>query len=364
MASKASKKHYIVIVGARPNFIKAAAFFRGARKNPHIKFTLIHTGQHFDENMSKVFFEEMQIPHPDINLDIKGEFHTEKIGKMFDSLKKILSKKKIDGVIVFGDINSTLAGAVATAKNNIKLFHVESGLRSHDRRMPEEINRVIVDHLSDILFTSEPIGKENLLKEGVEKSKIIPVGNIMIESLEAFKSNIELSDILTALKLKPRSYVVATIHRQENTDDKKILQRLFMLLNEINKVEPVIIPLHPGTKNKLINFKLGNLLKKLHVVEPLGYFEFLKLVSQSNGVVTDSGGIQEETSHMGIACATLRDNTERPVTITLGTNKLFPISEMDDKTAQEILKHLKRAKKETRIPLWDDKVSDRIFKHL
>lgn len=357
-------KHYAVIVGARPNFVKAAAFFRGARKNPHIKFTLIHTGQHFDDNMSKVFFEDMQIPKPDINLDIKGEHHTEKIGKMFDTLKQYLGKNKFTGVIVFGDINSTLAGAVAAAKNNHHLFHIESGLRSHDRRMPEEINRVIVDHLSDLLFISEDSAKENLLKEGIQQKRIIHVGNIMIESLEAFSEHIDKSDIHSLLKLKSKKYIVSTIHRQENTDDKKILKKLLVLLNKINEKVPVVIPLHPGTRNKIKTYKLNSLLKNLKVVEPLGYFEFLKLVKESFGVVTDSGGIQEETTHLEIPCATLRDNTERPVTITHGTNMLFPINEIDENTYKEILSHFKSYKKKSKIPFWDDKVSDRIFKHL
>lgn len=361
----AVKKHYAVVVGARPNFIKAAAFFDRARKFPEIKFTLIHTGQHFDKNMSHVFFDQMRIPKPDINLDIQGKYHTEKIGKMFSGLKKLFESKKFTGVIVFGDINSTLAGAVAAAKHNQKLIHIESGLRSHDRRMPEEINRAIVDHLSDLLFTSEPVAKENLILEGVIKSKIIHSGNIMIESLEIFSHHIEDSKILSILKIKSKSYVVATIHRQENTDDRKILQKLLQLLVKINKKIPVILPLHPGTKNKIQNYKLGKLIKDLVIIDPLGYFDFLKLVKESKGVITDSGGIQEETTHMGIACATLRDNTERPVTISHGTNKLFPITDIDENTFKDVLKHLKsNNNKKVKIHRWDKNVTKRIFKHL
>lgn len=360
-----AKKHYAVVVGARPNFVKAAAFFNEARKHPEIKFTLIHTGQHFDENMSNVFFKQMRIPKPDINLDIQGKYHTEKIGKMFSGLKNLFEAKKFSGVIVFGDINSTLAGAVAAAKHKQKLIHIESGLRSHDRRMPEEINRAIVDHLSDLLFISESIAMENLLMEGISRKKIIHAGNIMIESLEIFSSHITDSSILSVLKVKPKSYVVATIHRQENTDDKKILKKLLILLNKINETKPVIIPLHPGTKSKISSYKLGSLLKNLYVVEPLGYFDFLKLVKDSSGVITDSGGIQEETTHMGIACATLRDNTERPVTLTHGTNKLFPLNDIDADTHKQVLKHLKNNnKKVNKIPKWDKDVTKRIFKYL
>lgn len=357
-------KHYVVIVGARPNFVKAAAFFRGARKNTHIKITLVHTGQHFDENMSKIFFDDMGIPKPDINLDIKGDFHTEKIGRMFSGLKRILTNKEIDGVIVFGDINSTLAASIAASKNNHKLIHIESGLRSHDRRMPEEINRVIVDHLSDVLFTSEPVAIENLIKEEINDKKIVHVGNIMIESLISYNKNINKSEILKKLNLKKKDYIVATIHRQENTDDKKILKKLFELLNLISDKNIVILPLHPGTKNKLKYFNLFKLTKKLVVVEPLGYFDFLKLIKESLGVITDSGGIQEETTYLGIGCATLRDNTERPITITHGTNKLFPIADIDKNTHINIVNHLKRKRKKKKILFWDDKVSDRIFKYL
>lgn len=358
------KRHYAVIVGARPNFIKAAAFFRGARKNPHIKITLIHTGQHFDENMSKIFFRDMEIPKPDINLDIKATHHTEKIGKMFDSLKNVLSKIKIDGIIVFGDINSTLAGAIAASKNNQKIIHIEAGLRSHDRRMPEEINRVIVDHLSDVLFTSEPVAIENLIKEGIHKKKIIHVGNIMIESLIAYSKNIDESDVVKRLNLKPNKYIVSTIHRQENTDDKKILKKILSLLNKISETTKIVIPLHPGTRNKIKEMGLSKFLKKLKIIEPLGYFDFLNLVKQSSGVITDSGGIQEETTHLGINCATLRDNTERPITISHGTNKLFPIQDISDNTDREITFHLKKKLNKKKIDLWDDKVSERIFKYL
>lgn len=361
---KNKKKHYVVIVGARPNFVKAAAFFMGSRNNPHILFTLIHTGQHFDDNMSRIFFEDMQIPKPKINFNISGENHSEKIGKMFNYLKRYLEKKKITGVIVFGDINSTLAGAIAAVKNKHRLIHIEAGLRSHDRRMPEEMNRVIVDHLSDLLFISEESARGNLLKEGILSEKIVHSGNLMIESLIVFSGQIDKSDILSKLKLKKKSFVVSTIHRVENTDDKKILKKLLILLNDINKKFPVVMSLHPGTRNKIKSFKLGFLIRNLTIIEPLGYFDFLKLVKESMGVVTDSGGIQEETTHMKIPCVTLRDNTERPVTITHGTNKLYPIASINRKSSKDILKYLGKHKVLKNIKFWDDKVSGRIFKYL
>ena len=352
------------MLGARPNFVKAAPFFREAKLHPQYHFTLVHTGQHFDDMMSKVFFDEMSIPRPDIQLDIRGEFHTEKIGKMFSALRDIFSLNKFDGVIVFGDINSTLAGAVAAVKNT-KLIHIESGLRSHDRRMPEEINRAIVDHLSDLLFTTEPVANENLIKEGIDPDKIKYVGNIMIESIESYYDLIMKSTIVKDLGLKPKTYIVATLHRVENTDNMEILKKLLTLINTLAKNDTVVFPLHPGTRKKIDEYGLGDILEKIHVIEPLGYFEFMKLIHDARGIVTDSGGIQEETSHLGVPCATLRDNTERPITITHGSNKLFPIDLIDPMNANDIMKHLNRTDfKNRHIPLWDDKVTKRIFREL
>ena len=353
------EKEYIVIVGARPNFIKAAPFFRRSSEYPHLKFTLVHTGQHFDENMSQVFFEQMGIPRPDIQLDIRGEFHTEKIGKMFSSLKKVIENNASDGIIVFGDINSTLAGAVASASQGKSLIHIEAGLRSHDRRMPEEINRAITDHLSDLLLATEQTAVDNLIQEGVPRHKISLVGNIMIESIELFKDHFGSSQILKQLGLNESEYVVATIHRAENTDEKHVLENILNILNSVSVEKKVVLPLHPGTRKKIHEFSLSHLLKDLTIIEPLGYIDFMKLVIDSSGVITDSGGIQEETSHLGVPCCTLRDNTERPITIELGSNKLFPIGSMD---SDEILRHLNRKDfRKGHIPLWDSEVSRRIL---
>jgi len=358
------KKKYAVVIGARPNFVKAAPFFKESKLHPEYSFTLIHTGQHFDDLMSKIFFEEMSIPRPDIQLDINSGFHTEKIGKMFSALRDIFLENKFDGVIVFGDINSTLAGAVAAAKST-KLIHIEAGLRSHDRRMPEEINRVIVDHLSDLLFTTEPVANRNLVQEGIAEDKIKYVGNIMIESLETYSDLINQSEIISKLGITPKQYTVATIHRAENTDNPGILEQILKLLNEYSKENTVVFPLHPGTRKKIEGYGLQSLLEGVHIIEPLGYFEFIKLVSESKGIITDSGGIQEETSHLGVPCVTLRDNTERPITIELGSNKLFPIDAIVPFDTKEIDAHLRRDNfKKSCIPLWDDGVSKRIFKYL
>ena len=358
-----SKKVRIaVILGARPNFIKAAPFFREARKHPEFKFTLMHTGQHFDENMSKIFFEEMEIPKPDIYLDIRGEFHTEKIGKMFHSLKAVLENENFDAIIVFGDVNSSLAGGIAAVKNNCKLIHIEAGLRSYDRRMPEEINRVILDHLSDLLFTTEPTANRNLIREGIDQNKIKYVGIIMIESIETFWDKINASKVVSSLGLNKKQYVLTTIHRQENVDNVYNMKNILLMLNEINKSSPVVFSLHPGTIKKITKYKLNGLLKNLIIMEPMGYFKFMKLLFESKGVITDSGGVQEETSYLGVPCCTLRDNTERPVTTELGSNKLFSIGLSEVKALN---KHLSRCDfKSKHIPLWDNKVSERIFSFL
>lgn len=359
------KRRYAIVIGARPNFIKVAPFLKRAKNYPNLEFVLIHTGQHFDKNMSKIFFDDMQIPKPDIMLDIRGELHTEKIGKMFNALNRLFSDREFDGVIVFGDINSTLAAGIAAAKQTHKLIHIESGLRSHDRRMPEEINRAIVDHLSDLLFTTEPSGRENLMREGISGDKIRYVGNIMIESIEIHLDKIKSSDILDKLGLKPSEYIVATLHRWENTDVPHILEKLLVLLKELNRSIRVVFPMHPGTRKLVESFGLADYLKDIYIIEPLGYFEFMKLVLESGGVVTDSGGIQEETTHLGIPCATLRDNTERPITVEFGSNKLFPINMIDNQTPNEVTAHFSRDDfKSGHIPLWDSEVSKRILDEL
>ncbi len=354
-----AKKSYVVVVGARPNFVKAAPLFKRLGEYPEISFTLVHTGQHFDENMSKIFFDQMGIPKPDIQLDIAGEKYSEKNGKLISALKDIFEGKEYSGVIVFGDINSTLAGAIAAVKSGKKLIHIESGLRSYDKRMPEETNRVITDHLSDLLFVTEPAGLENLALEGVNEDKVALVGNIMIESIEIFRETFNQSKILETLSLSPKEYVVATLHRVENTSEKKILEKLLVTLNQISEQFPVVFPLHPGTKNYIAQYGLEKYLTPLQVIEPVGYIDFMKLVMEAKGVVTDSGGIQEEASHLGIPCCTLRDNTERPITLSLGTNKLFPIESVD---SSSVLEHLAKTDfVPGSIPNWDGQVSKRIL---
>ena len=356
------KKRYAIVLGARPNFVKVAPFMREAKNHSNFEFELIHTGQHFDQNMSQIFFNEMNIPRPTIHLPTPTGFHTERIGKMFRSLQEVFHAQSFDGAIVFGDVNSTLAGALAATKSNRFLVHIEAGLRSHDRRMPEEINRVIVDHLSDLLFASEPAGQNNLALEGIPQERVHLAGNIMIESLEIFKEKIQASKILTYLETAPKKYCVATIHRQENIDSIESMKVILEVIQEIHKKIPIIFPLHPASRQRIENFKLDKLLQGFKVIQPLGYFDFIKLVGDSCGVVTDSGGIQEETSHLGIPCATLRENTERPITIEKGSNQLFKSTH---DSISKILQHLSRRDFiQGSIPFWDDGVSKRIFNEL
>lgn len=356
------RRRYALIVGARPNFIKAAPLLRRMEQSGRFETLLVHTGQHYDSNMSDVFFRELEIRPPDISLKMSGEYHTERLGRMFSTLQGTFAKQRFDGIIVFGDVNSTLAGALAALRGGYRLIHVEAGLRSHDRRMPEEINRVIIDHLSDHLFTTEPAADENLEREGISPGRYHRVGNLMIESLEQFLPSIDRKNTVGELGVTPGQYVVATLHRQENTDDPIILSRLLTAIAGVSKKYPVLFPLHPATRAKIATYGFNDLLKNFRVLDPLGYFEFLNLVKNSAGVVSDSGGIQEETSHLGIPCCTLRDNTERPITVELGTNRLFSISTVN---ATDILSHLSSARKNPgSIPLWDARVSERIIPHL
>lgn len=352
-------KRFAVILGARPNFVKAAPFFLRAKEYPELKFDLIHTGQHYDENMSKIFFDDMQIPKPDIHLDTRKDSSSTTLGLMFSEVLKTVGEGSYDGVIVFGDIDSALLGGIAAAKYDIKLVHVEAGLRSHDRRMPEEKNRILIDHLADILFTTEPVGEENLILEDIERDKIHYVGNIMIESIERFKHLTEKSTVLSDLNLQEQDYFAVTIHRPENTDNSETFNKILAMLNELAKEHTLVFPVHPGTKSKMAKLGYENLLETMKLIEPLGYLDFMKLTMSSKGVITDSGGIQEEASHLGIPCATIRDNTERPITLTHGTNKLFPLADLN---AGAVLEHLTSTDcKPGQIPLWDKEVSKRIL---
>ena len=308
------------VVGARPNLIKMAALLWEIRRRPALEHRLIHTGQHFSPEMSGNFFEELEIPAPDVNLEVGSGTPTWQTAEIMKRLEPVLVEMAPDVVVVVGDVNSTLAAALAAAKLGLRLAHVEAGLRSFDRGMPEEINRLVTDEVSDFLFVSEPSGERNLMAEGVPREKIFLVGNVMIDTLLRFRSRAERSDVIARLGLEAGHYAVVTLHRPSNVDQTASLEGLMRALAEIARQIPVVFPVHPRTAIMLAAAGLDS--SGVKTAAPLGYLDFLQLMSRARLVLTDSGGIQEETTILGVPCLTLRNNTERPVTIEQGTNRL------------------------------------------
>lgn len=347
--------HILHVVGARPNFIKAAPVLRALAARKNVRQTLVHTGQHYDVNLSDIFFRQLGMPAPDVSLGVGSGTHAQQTAQVLLGLEPVLLEKKPDVAVVYGDVNSTMAAALAASKLHIPVAHVEAGLRSGDRAMPEEINRVITDAISDLLFTPSRDGNANLKREGVPPAKIRFVGNAMIDTLIR---------LLPAAKrpAKPRlegRYVLATVHRPANTDEPAALANLMRSLAAISKIAPVVFPMHPRTRKRLAGagFRApegGRLL----LIEPLGYLEFLGLQRDAALVVTDSGGIQEETTYLGVPCLTVRTTTERPVTITEGTNRLVRDLE---RLPREAAAALKRRRGPARAPkLWDGKAGERV----
>ena len=354
-------KKIISLVGARPNFIKIAPLHKVFKAfSKEVTHKICHTGQHFDKNMSKIFFDELDLPKPDFYLGIGGGTHTEQTAGIMIEFEKVLLQEKPDLIIVPGDVNSTLAGALTAAKMGIKIAHVESGLRSFDRSMPEEINRIMTDVLADYLFVSEKSGLENLTREGISSNKVFFVGNIMIDSLVHYLPAINASLITKNLELSLNNYILVTFHRPNNVDNPKSLKDIINLLNTISKEKKIVFPIHPRTKGNLEKFGLlKQFAKNVLLTDPLGYVDFLALAKDAGLVITDSGGIQEETTFMGIQCITVRNNTERPVTVDIGTNHL---AGTDIDLVEDIaFKILNGAKKKGSIPeLWDGKTAYRI----
>lgn len=409
-------KNWILVVGARPNFMKVAPLIRAIDKHNYtchsslftIHYLLVHTGQHYDANMSDAFFRDLKLPEPDLHLGVGSGNHGEQTGKVLIEFEKVLLREQPDLVIVVGDVNSTLACALAAVKLHIPVAHVEAGLRSFDRKMPEEINRLLTDAISDYLFTPSPEGDENLGQEGIPPEKIFLVGDIMVDSLLFHLDQAKKTDILFRLGLKARTdlarrspedvegakpangqrtaefcstlpYALMTLHRPANVDDKPALEKIVAGLLEVSAHFPILFPVHPRTAKQIKTFGMedsfqfysspdikpeeyfqnGALKRKIHCFAPLGYLDFLNLMSNARVVLTDSGGIQEETTVLNIPCITLRDTTERPITLTEGTNVL--VHNDPEKIVAEVRKVLDGQARKSRCPsLWDGHTAERI----
>jgi UDP-N-acetylglucosamine 2-epimerase (non-hydrolysing) len=349
-----------VVVGARPNFMKAAPLIREFRKRPRVQSLLVHTGQHYDENMSRVFFEDLELPAPDIHLGVGSGSHAEQTGKVMVAFEAIVARERPDLIIVVGDVNSTLACSLVGAKALVPVAHVEAGLRSFDLAMPEEINRMVTDVLSRFCFTTSPEAETNLLREGVAADRIFFVGNIMIDSLLFYLAKAEGSRILDDLALAPDGYVLVTLHRPSNVDEIGVFEGIMAALADISRSLPVVFPVHPRTRKMIESARDRlDLPQGLTLIDPLGYLDFIKAMRHARIVITDSGGIQEETTVLGIPCMTIRENTERPITIEIGTNAL--VGTDPGKIRNEAARILGGAERAHRVPpLWDGKTAGRI----
>ena len=358
------KKKILVVAGARPNFIKIAPLLEELSKHNKFRVLLVHTGQHYDFNMSRLFFEDLNIKKPDIYLGVGSVSQAAQIAKIMIAFEKVVLKYCPDHIIVVGDVNSTLACALVAAKLSISLSHVEAGLRSFDMSMPEEINRLVTDRLSDFLFTPSQDANINLLSEGLSEEKIFLVGNIMIDTLMKYRKKAKQAGILKSLGLKEKDYVVLTMHRPSNVDSLKTLRALIFSLKKVSQHIRIVFPIHPRTIKYLNRYGLYQKLKDLpgfHLIDPLGYLDFLGMVINAKFVITDSGGLQEETTYLGIPCLTIRENTERPITVELGTNMI--VGSSSRRICANAMDILKNKYKCGRIPpLWDGKTSARIVK--
>jgi UDP-N-acetylglucosamine 2-epimerase (non-hydrolysing) len=315
----------INICGARPNFMKIAPLMRAYGQHADIAPLLVHTGQHYDENMSDLFFRQLGIPEPDVNLEVGSGGHAKQTAEIMTRFEPLVLEHQPDWVLVVGDVNSTIACGLVATKLGVRVAHVEAGLRSFDRAMPEEINRVLTDRISDLLFVTEPSGMTNLKTEGVPDERVHFVGNVMIDTLKANFDQAQQSTILTDLGLERKAFNVVTLHRPSNVDDARSLGRIAEVIETVQQDLPTVFPMHPRTRSNLARLGLADrfaAMDRLTIIEPVGYLDFLKLMGEAAVVLTDSGGIQEETTILGTWCLTLRENTERPVTIDQGTNRL------------------------------------------
>jgi len=350
----------VAVVGARPNFVKIAPIVAAVRTRPGASIVLVHTGQHYDGPMSDAFFANLELPDPDVNLRVQAPTATAQIAEIMLRLEPVLVSARPDMVLVVGDVNSTLAGAITATKLGIRLVHVEAGLRSFDRRMPEETNRVLTDAISDVLFTTEPAANENLAREGIPADRVHFVGNVMIDTLFRYRERARASAALEGLSLKPQGYSLLTLHRPSNVDSSDTLRRLFEAVARIQQENPVVFPVHPRTRKHLQRLH-GQIpvMANLRLADPLPYLDFVQLMANARCVLTDSGGIQEETTALGVPCLTLRENTERPITVTRGTNKVIGVE--PDTIYSEWRRAAHGQWPAGELPdLWDGKAAERI----
>jgi len=351
----------LLVVGARPNFMKMAPLYFAMVKAQPLEPLIVHTGQHYDYVMSQAFFEDLELPQPHHFLGTGSGSHAEQTARIMVEFEKVLLAEKPNLVVVFGDVNSTLACSVTAKKLLIPVAHVEAGLRSFDETMPEEINRRVTDVVSDLLFTPSPDGDENLRREGIPLSKVYRVGNIMIDSLISILNRIEPSQqeqIVQRYGLTTRNYVLVTLHRPSNVDEKDSLEQILMYLNRLAAQVPVVFPVHPRTRKNIEAFGIeASFRDAFRIVEPVRYREFLTLENHARFIITDSGGIQEEATYLGLPCLTLRPNTERPITITEGTNELVDMSNIEEYSSRILAGHWKQGQ----VPaLWDGRTAERI----
>jgi UDP-N-acetylglucosamine 2-epimerase (non-hydrolysing) len=369
------KLRILNIVGARPNFMKIAPLMAEYKRHPEIEAILVHTGQHYDEKMSEQFFDQLNIPKPDINLEVGSASHAVQAAEIMRRFEPVILAHNPDLVLVVGDVNSTIACALVAAHLKVKVAHVEAGLRSYDRQMPEEINRVLTDAISDYLFVTEPSGMINLQKEGIADEKVFLVGNVMIDSLNCHLAQAEKSPILGELGLQEQGYAILTLHRPSNVDDPHVLENLLEVMDLIGNHLPLIFPVHPRTLKNIRKFSRGRQIKPIDsqaviprekgvwFIDPLGYLDFLKLMAYAKLVFTDSGGIQEETTILKVPCLTLRNNTERPITVEIGSNKVIGTD------PQAIFASFEQIMSQDKVQcgtpdLWDGCAAERIVKIL
>ena len=352
----------INVAGARPNFMKIAPLMEAFAAQDGIEPMLVHTGQHYDEKMSDLFFRQLGIPQPDINLGIGSASHAVQTARIMIAFEQVVLNEKPDAVLVVGDVNSTIACGMVAVKLGVTLIHVEAGLRSFDRTMPEEINRVLTDSISDMLFVTEKSGRENLLNEGVAEERIFVVGNVMIDTLLKNKAKADESTILDDMGLQVGGYAAMTLHRPANVDDSVVFARLLDAIDVVQADMPVVFPIHPRTRKNLATLGLANRvagMTNLRLLDPIGYLDFLKLTSSARLVLTDSGGIQEETTILKVPCLTLRENTERPITAEVGSNTIVGTQTADIVAAYRGI--MDGTARTPEIPdLWDGRAAERI----